>query len=79
MLGLTLNRCPMFQRNGGFGMSSQLANLIIASNAVMEQPCLAIIGSAIGTSFPSLTAIWGTAEQGAAHVPAEFWVKLGSD
>lgn len=71
MLALALNRCPMFQRNGRFGTSSRLANLIMASSAVMEQPCLAIIGSAVGTSFPSL--IWGTAEQGAARVPAVLY------
>lgn len=68
MLALALNRCPIFQRNGRFGTSSRLANLIMASNAIMEQPCLAIIGSAIGTSFPSRTVPYGELQNKVLHM-----------
>lgn len=68
MLALALNRCPIFRRNGRFGTSSRLANLIMASNAIMEQPCLAVIGSAIGTGFPSLTVPYGELQSKVLHM-----------
>lgn len=68
MLALALNRCPTFQRNGRFGTSSRLANLIMASNAIMEQPCLALIGSAIGIGFPSLTVPYGELQNKVLHM-----------
>jgi len=34
----------------------------------MEQPCLAVIGSAVGTSFPSLTVPYGKLQNKVLHM-----------
>jgi hypothetical protein len=62
-----MSRLP--KQRDKLGSSSQIANLIMAANVIMEQPFQVLIGFAVGTSNLCFPTIWVTVVQGTGMCP----------